>query len=92
MDYEIEFERLLDYARQALSGVSVEKREVIGFAGLAILADVVSDYENRLTQLFVGALDGCSYSPDKIHHFDGGSAAAAHLIVGRLPYSQKRNP
>ena len=68
MDYEIEFERLMGYVKQALSGVDVEKREVSGFLGLAILNDVFQDYENRLTQR---ALDGCSYSPDKKHSFDG---------------------
>lgn len=68
MDYEVEFQRLLEFAKQALSGVNIDKREVLGFAGLGVLDDVVRDYESRLTQR---ALDGCSYSPDKVHHFDG---------------------
>ena len=80
MDYEIEFERLLEYAQQALSGVNVEKREVIGFAGLSVLADVVRDYENRLTQ---HALDGCSYSPDKKHHWDGVVVACSYCEARR---------
>ena len=40
----------MGYVKQALSGVDVEKREVSGFLGLAILNDVFQDYENRLTQ------------------------------------------
>jgi len=80
MDYQIEFERLLEFAKQALSGVVIEKREVIGFAGLAVLDDVVRDYENRLTQR---ALDGCSYSPDKVHHFDGVVVACSYCEARR---------
>lgn len=80
MDYEIEFERLLEFAKQALSGVVIEKREVIGFAGLAVLDDVVRDYENRLTQR---ALDGCSYSPDKVHHFDGDTVQICSYCTSR---------
>lgn len=65
MDYRVEFERLLGYAKQGLSGVDVEKREVLGFTGLG---DVVKDYENRLAEKLV---NDCSYSPDKKHDFDG---------------------
>ncbi len=80
MDYEIEFERLLEVAKQALSGVSVEKREVIAFAGLLVLDGVVKDYEHRLTQR---ALDGCSYSPDKVHHFDGDTVQICSYCTSR---------
>lgn len=80
MDYKIEFERLMAYVKQALSGVDVDKREVSGFAGLLVLSDVFQDYENRLAQ---PEPDDCSYSPDKIHHFDGDTVEICSYCEGR---------
>jgi len=75
MDYEIEFQRLLGYAEQALAGVNINKREVLAFAGLAVLNDVVKDYKNRLTP---DTFKPCSYSPD-----DG------KMIVSNLPVTEE---
>lgn len=81
MDYKIEFERLMGYVKQALSGVDIERREISGFLGLSVLSDVFLDYENRMLQ---NALEDCSYSPDKKHHFDG-SVVVCSYCEGRLP-------
>jgi hypothetical protein len=67
MDYKIEFERLLEYAKQGLSGVDIEKREVTGFLGLSILSDVVHEYENIPDE---DLENYCSYSSNKQHVFD----------------------
>ena len=66
MDYKIEFERLLDFAKQALSGVNIDKREVIGFAGLFILDGVIKGYEGTLSE---NTTNFCSYSPNNRHFF-----------------------
>lgn len=80
MDYEIEFQRLLEFAKQALSGVDIDKREVVAFAPVYVLSEVVADYENRLTKR---ALDGCSLSPDKKHSFDGDTVEICSYCESR---------
>ena len=65
MDYKIEFERLLAYAKQALFTVNIEEREVVGYAGLLALSQVIEDYETRIIQ---GARP-CSQSPDGKHQY-----------------------
>lgn len=67
-DYKIEFERLLEYVKQAMGGIDVENRLTHGYTGLQILKDVMLDYQERIED---GVLDiTCSYSLDGKHYMN----------------------
>ena len=60
MNYQEEFERLLDIAEQALAGVDIETRRVPGFAGLFVLDCAVKEYRRNLTRAQPDAAPLCA--------------------------------
>ena len=59
MNYEEEFEKLLDVAEQALGGIDLENRKVLGSAGVFLLQEVVRDYRSHLTTRAADVCPNC---------------------------------